>query len=817
MGILRDLRHGFRLLMNSPAFTAAAVIVLALGIGANTAIFSVVSAVLLRPLPFEDPSRLVQIWHTPPQKSFPGVKEFAVSSANYLDWKAQNHAFEQMSIYNSGSPNLTGTGEPESLRGRHVEPTYFSVLRVRPMLGRTFSEEENGAGHDNVVVLSYDFWKTRFAANPAIVGQQVTLDGLAHTIVGVMPPKFGYPNPPQVWLPMSWTDKDRAVRGEHHYGVIARLKPGVDLKQAQAEMDTISNRLAQQYPADDAGWGAIVVPMREELVGEVRPALLILLGAVAFVLLIACANVANLVLAKTLSRRKEIAIRTALGASRGRLLAQILSETVLLAVFGGALGLVVAHFGVGLIVKFLASKLPRAADINLDATVLAFTFLISIVTGLLAGLLPAIRLTGSHFELNDALKQGLGRGGADSGGRRTRNVLVVSEVALSLVLLIGAGLLIRSLWRLRNVNPGFDAHNVLTLDTAVPSKKFTEPAQQIAFFQQILERVRSLPGVESAAATDSIPLTGGSMQPILIEGHPVVAMADQPEVAVRIASTGYMRTMHIPLLRGRDISDSDTASQPGVIVVSESLAKRFWPNEDAIGKRLTLTFSPKPIRQVVGIVSDVKIDGLDVPDPVATLYVPMTQISVPDPAYGTFRAFGLTLVVRAASNPSSIASAVTNAVHQVDSTVPVLNVITMEDLIADSLSQHRFNMLLLAVFAALAVLLAAVGIYSVLSYAVRRRVREIGIRMALGARIQDVLRMILLEGMKPTLLGVVIGLAGAFLLSRVLASLIYGVSATDLPTFATVSLLLVGIGFLASIVPAYRATRVEPVKTLRDE
>jgi predicted permease len=588
----------------------------------------------------------------------------------------------------------------------------------------------------------------------------------------------------------------------------------VDFKQAQAEMKTISARLELQYPEDDKGWGAVALPLRDDLVSDVRPALLVLLGAVAFVLLIACANIANLVLAKTFARKKEIAIRTALGASTSRVLSQVLSETVLLALGGGVLGLVLAHFGIRLIVASLADKLPRSAEIALDSRVLGFTLITSLFTGVVAGLLPALRLI--KTDLNEALKQGLGRTDADSGGQRARSMLVVSEVALSLILLIGAGLMLRSLWQLRAVDPGFDPHHVLTMTVSVPATKFPVPALQVSFFDQVLQRVRALPGVESASVIDNLPLGGGgSHQPIAIEGRPAVPMSEQPEVDVRLISAGYLSAMRIPLLRGRDINDADAAGRPTVVLINASMANRLWPHEDPIGKHLTLSFFPDAVREIVGVVADTKLDSLDESRDTATLYFPLDQVSAPDG--GGWRSFGMSLAVRTTSNPAGAVSAVTNAVHQIDRDAPVLDIQSMDDLINDSLSPQRFNMLLLGAFAGLALLLAAVGIYSVLSYSVRRRVREIGIRMALGAQARDVLRLIVIEGMQPTLIGLAIGLAGALALGRVLANLIYGVKPTDPITFGAVSALLASVGLFASIIPAYRATRVEPMKTLRDE
>jgi putative ABC transport system permease protein len=574
------------------------------------------------------------------------------------------------------------------------------------------------------------------------------------------------------------------------------------------------SRLEQLYPEDDKGWGATIRPLREQLVGDVRPALLVLLGAVAFVLLIACANVANLVLGKILARKKEIAIRSALGASRVAILRQILAETVILSLAGGALGLFLASFGTTLIVKFLADRLPRFTEIALDLPVLAFTVFLALFAGIVAGLLPALRFT--KTDVNEALKQGQSRGSSDSGGSKTRGLLVVSEVALSLVLLIGAGLMVRTLWQLSNIRPGFDPDGVLTMSVSVPANKFATPGAQIAFFERVLQQVRTTPGVESASVIDDLPMgNGGSHQPVAIEGQPVVPMADQPEVDVRLVSPGYLRTMRVPLLRGRDLTDSDVAGRTPTVLISGSMARRFWPNENPLGKHLTLTFYPGTVREIVGVVGDVKLDSLDETRPVATVYWPLDQIFAPPSE--PWRSFGMSLTVRLSVDPMAAVSAVTSAVHQVDPEAPVIDVISMNELISSSLSPQRSNMLLLAAFAGLALVLTAVGIYSVLSYAVRRRVREIGIRMALGASHSDVLRMVVADGMKPILLGVGIGFAVALALGRVVSSLIYGVLPTDPLTFATVALLLVAVGLLATAVPAYRATRVEPIRTLRDD
>jgi len=810
---LQDLRFAIRQFRKSLGFTAVAVITLALGIGANTAIFSVVNGVLLRPLAFKEADRLVRVWHVPPAKSFPGMPTFSVSAANYLDWERQNHVFAGMAIYSFHGFTFTGINKPEQVDACSATYGFFSTLGVQPELGRVFTPQEDQPGQSNVVVLSHRLWQEHFGSNPSVVGQNINLDGQSYLVAGVMPASFQFPEFAQMWTPMAWTDKERAVRGEHHSVVVARLKPGVDLKQAQAEMNTISSRLEQQYPEDDKGWGAIVVPLHDDMVSDVRPALLVLLGAVAFVLLIASVNVANLALARTFSRQKEIAIRTALGASSARVLRQILSESILLALAGGALGLTWAHAGIRLIVAFLADKLPRSVEVGLDGKVLAFTIVVSLAAGILAGVLPALRL--SRGNVSQSLKEGLGRTDADSsGGHRTRSVLVVAEVALSLILLVGAGLMIRSFQSLHAVNPGFDPHNVLTMTPMVARAKFSDAAQQVRFFERVLQKVRALPGVEAAGVIDDVPLdNGGSHQPIAIEGRPLLPMSEQPEVDVRLASPGYMSALRIPVLRGRDINDGDLAGRPAVVLISESMARQFWPGEDAVGKRLTLTFSPSAVREVVGIVGDVKLDGLDQKRPSTVLYYPQAQVS----AGSDWHSFPMVLAVRAASNPAGMVSAVSNAVHDVDREIPLRDIMTMDDMVANSLTQQRFNTLLLGAFAALALLLAAVGIYSVLSYSVKRRVREIGIRLALGARLRDVLRMVVFEGMRPTLIGVLIGAAGALALGRVMSGLIYAVKPTDPLTFLAVAVLLSMIALLASIIPAYRAMKVDPMAALRYE
>jgi len=809
MGLLwKDIRYALRALRKSTGFAIAAVIVLALGIGANTAIFSVVNSVLIRPLPFPDSDRVMTVLHTPPKETFPGVTNFSVSPANFLDWNKDNHVFEGMSAYSVRDIRLTGTNRAEVVTTGRVGSDFFSLLRSQPAIGRAFLPEEDQPGHSNVVILSYAFWRDRFGARSDIIGETLSLDGQSYNIVGVMPLAFTLQSwnvaAAQAWIPLAWTPEERAVRGNHNYSAMARLKPGVSVAQAQAELDTISRRLEKQYPAEDKGWGAVVTPLHESLVGNVRPTLLVLLGAVAFVLLIACANVANLVLSRTLGRRKEIAIRTALGASRVRVLRQMLTETVILSLAGGAIGLFLAQFGVSFIIAFLGRQLPRSTDIAVDVWVLAFTLGISLVTGIIAGLTPGIQF--AKAELNDALKQGLGKTDSDSSGGRTRSALVVAEVALSLVLLVGAGLMIRSLWNLESVDPGFQASHVQTMFIGLPRAQFAQPVQWAAFFDQTLQKVRVLPGVMEAGAIDGLPMRGGSTQTVAIERRPV-AKADEPAVAVRATTPGYFRTMRIHLERGREITEGDAAERQPVAVISASMVRHFWPNEDPLGKRITLLFEPDIKRTIVGVVGDVKLRGVDVATPMDTVYTPFAQSPSP----------GMALVVRTIAPPENLVSAITGAVHEIDREQSVRFVNTMEDIVANSLSGRRFSMFLLSAFAVLAVLLAAVGIYSVLSYSVKRRMREVGIRMALGAKPGDVIRLVVIEGMKPTLLGVAVGLAGALVLGRVVQSLIFGVSSYDPLTLTAVAALLIGAALLACLVPAYRATRVDAIQTLREE
>jgi predicted permease len=809
----QNLKFAARQLLKSPAFATVSILIFALGIGANTAIFSLVHGVLLEPLPFAQPDRLVQLWHTPPQTSFPGVDRFSISAANYLDWQKQNDVFQDMSIYGGGGFELSENGKPQTVRAAVVSHQFFSVLGVQPILGRVFTDQEDQPGKNHEAILTYSLWQQRFGSDRNVLGRTMNLDGTPYAIVGVMPRRMTRPDFAQLWVPMGMTAEEAAVRGEHHFLAIARLKPGITIAQAQAQMNTISQHLEQAYPADDKGWGAKVVSMRDELVGDVRPALLMMLGAVGFVLLIACANVANLIFGRAFARRKEIAIRTALGASRKNVVQLVLIESVLVSLAGGALGLITARVGIQLLLKFFADELPRFADIGLSVPVLLFTVGLSIVTGFLSGLLPALRLT--RGDVNDALKQGLGRFDSDGTSSFTRSTLVTVEVALSLVLLIGAGLMIRSLWNLQAADPGFDERNVLTMNVQVPKHEFSSPAQETAFFTAALDRIRAIPGVEAASAIDDLPLGGGSNQPIAAEGHPVVPMADQPEVSVRVVTPSYFRTMHIPVIEGRDIEASDTAGSTAVVVISKSMAKQFWPDGRAVGRHLKLSFFPDRDRIVVGVVGDVKQNGLDNTTGISTLYWPLAQGS--GSAMGPWRPFGLSIAVRTTVPPAQVSNAVTSAIAQVNAKLAVDNVIALEDFVGQTLTQHSFNMRLLSIFGGLALLLCTIGIYSVLAYFVKRRMREIGLRLAFGAKMRDIARLVILQGMKPTLAGIAIGLGVAIALGRLASSLIYGISARDIGTFACVTILLLLVSFAASLLPALRATRVDPLAVLRDE
>jgi putative ABC transport system permease protein len=802
--LLQDLRYGFRMLLKSPGFTAVAVLTLALGIGANTAIFSVVNAVMLKPLPFHDPDRLMVLSEANPRQ--PHV---SVAYPNYFDWRQQNHVFEEMATFQQMDFNLAGVNEPENIGGSAVSPNLFRTLGVKPILGRDFLPEEELKGTAPVAILSHGLWQRRFGAEPNAVGKTLTLDGKVFTIVGVLPSSFVIYEGADLFTPIGvWRDDRMMERGGHDdTSVVARLKPGVTPAQAQAEMDTIARRLEQQYPATNTGYRVAMSPIRDAFVGDSGPPILVLFAAVGFVLLIACANVANLLLARGSGRGKEIAIRSALGASRLRVVRQLLTEAVVLGLLSGALGLVLGSWGLTALPALVPGDVSQGAPIAIDRWVLAFSAFLSLVTVAVFGLAPALQA--SRADLNETLKESGRSASASRKHHRLRNLLVVSEIAFALVLLIAAGLLIKSFGRLLAVNPGFNPENVLTMSITLRGPKYEKSERVTAFARNSLERIRTLPGVSFAALGTDLPLTDShSRRDITIDGQPLPSIGDFPHPDFHVVSPDYTRAMGLPLLRGRDFTEADNQQAPGAVLISESLARRFWPNGDAVGKRI-LNGHPaanSPWQTIVGVVGDTKQYGLSA----ATrweVYQSYLQHPVPN-----FR-----IVVRSASKPEALTAGIKSELHALDQDVPLSEVTTMQQMVTGSIGTQRITMLLLGLFAALAMMLAAVGIFGVISYSVSQRTQEIGIRMALGAERRDVLRLVVGKGIGLTLIGVGAGLVGALALTRFLSSLLFGVRPTDPMIFSGVSLLLAAVALFASYIPARRATKVDPMVALRYE
>ncbi|MGA9996783.1 MAG: ABC transporter permease [Pyrinomonadaceae bacterium] len=808
--LLRDLRYGVRMLWKSPGFTLIAIFALALGIGANTAIFSLVNALLLRPLPYKEPSRLVMVWENNRPRN---RNQNVISTANFMDWQEQNNAFEQMAEFFDIRFNLTGAGDPEEIPSQAVSTNLFSLLGVEAIKGRNFAPEESQPGKDQVIILSFDLWQRRFGGDPAIVGKTITLNGQGFNVVGVMPAGFKWfvkqgsltGKPAEIWTPITITANSR-IRGGRFASAVARLKPGISFEQAQADMNTVASRLEQQYSDFNTGWGISLVPLQKQFVGDISAALWILLGVVGFVLLIACANVANLLLARAATRQKEMAIRSALGAGRWVIVRQLLTESVLLAGLGGVLGLLLALWSVDLLVSLTPPNLLDLQRVSISTPVLAFTLGVSLLTGIIFGLVPA--LEASHPDLNETLKESGKNVTGSPRSRRLRSMFVVGEVALGVVLLVAAGLMIKSLLRLHAVNPGFNTENLLTMRVLLPNSKYHEDSQRIAFFKQAVGEMEHLPGVRSAGAISYLPFAGpGAATSFEIEGQPKPDAGHRLLTEVSVTDANYFRTMEIPLVSGRIYTEQEATEARQVAVINETMARTYWPNENPIGKRVLVDMvDPIVPTEIVGIVRDTKRESLD------TAVRPMVYWPHPQLAYSS-----MTLVIRTEGDPLSIASAAQREIRVIDKDQPVSDVRTMEQWLADSIARARFSTLLLTLFAAVALVLSAVGLYGVMSYSVAQRTHEIGIRMALGAKTFDVLKLVVRQGMMLALLGVAIGLAASFALTRLMSSLLYEVSATDPATFIAISLLFLIVALLASYIPARRATKVDPMIALRYE
>jgi putative ABC transport system permease protein len=807
--LLKDLQYGLRMLARSPGSTAVAMIALALGIGANSAIFSVVNAVLLRPLPYKDASRLIVIWETKLSK---GILQEKVSPPDYRDWVEQQRVFEKIAALREQPAVLTGGQLPERVETALISPSAFELLGVKAGLGRTFLSEEAEPGRNRVALLSYGFWQRRFGGDSGVLGKKAIVDGNSLTIVGVMPRDFRLlDTPSELWTPYTLDAKELSQRGFRTLRVIGRLKPGVSLEQASAEMRSIAGRIERQYADTNTGYSTKIVALRDQLVGDIGPTLWTLLGAVVFVLLIACANVASLLLARASSRDKEIVLRMALGANPARVLRQLLTESVLLAVAGGLLGLALAAWGIAMLAQFGPANLPRLAEINIDWRVMAFTLTASLATGIIFGLAPALLTV--RTDLNSVLKTS-GRGNTGSRTRALwRNALVTSEIASCVVLLTGAGLLIRSFLQLESVNPGFRPDHVLTMQIALPETSYS--GQKVAlFYHQLVDRLQALAGTQYAGIARNLPLSGADASlNFVVENRPVESAAEQSRAKYRAASADYFAALGIPLLRGRYFDGTDGEKTPAVVIINNTMARRFWPGEDPIGKRMKAGFDGSQWCTIVGIVGDVKHTGLDAATN-AEMYYHYLQIP---PELMGFVEGTMTLVLRTQAEPNSMVGAVRGEVQKLDPDLAVFNVKTMQDLVGGSLAQPRFRTLLLGVFACMALILAATGLYGVIAYAVTQRTNELGVRMALGAQKSDVLKMVVGEGAQLAAVGIGIGLVVAFPLMRIISRLLFGVNAADPLTFAATSSLILLVALAASYLPALKAIKVDPLVALRHE
>ncbi|MGZ8846894.1 MAG: ABC transporter permease [Pyrinomonadaceae bacterium] len=819
--VWQDLRYGARMLIKTPALTAIVILALALGIGANSAIFSVINAVVLRPLPYDHAEQLLFL-----NERSPVLDEMSISYPNFIDWRNQNHVFEKIGVYNRNSYNLTGYGEAERILTAQASADLFSALRVNAMIGRVFTNEEDQPGGARVVVLSYALWQRMFGGQNSILNQNLTLNGRPYTVIGVMPPEYAFPSRVEMWVPVGQlsADPNWKQRGNHPgLYAVGRLKPGATIEQAQADMNNVAANLEKQYPDSNTKNGVRIRPMMEVLVGNtVRDTLWILFGAVAFVLLIACANIANLLLARATSRRKEMAIRAAMGAGRWRIARQLLTESLLLAILGGGIGLVIARLTIKWILYVSPTAIPRSREITLDWRVLAFTLGVSVLTGVLFGLVPALQA--GEVDVHETLKEA-GRG--TSARHWLRSSLVVVEVATTMVLLIGAGLMIRSFYRLQNVNPGFSYEHLTSFTVALPQRKYVTEEQRSAFFNSLLQNIRALPGVQSVAAASGLPLGNNGWQTsFAVDGRPQPPPGQSPLMEACTVTPDYFRAMNIPLLRGRYFTDQDNRAflagrdlskaddgerliaGSNVIIVDEVFARQHWPGEEAVGKRIRFGNDPKaPVLEVIGVVGRVKMESLSNDSNRVQGYFSFSQLP-----FG-----GMTVIIKGNGDPNQLIAAARAQVKAVDPDQPIYNIRTMGEIRGESVAPQRLNLMLLSIFAGIAFVLAIVGIYGVMSYAVTQRTHEIGIRMAIGAQPRDVFRMILGQGMLLTIIGMAAGLLGAFGLTRLMATMLFGIKPTDPVTFGGVALLLTAVALVACYIPGRRATKVDPVNSLRYE
>lgn len=812
--LIKDIRYGLRSLLKRSGFTAVAVLTLALGIGANTAIFTVVNATLLRPLPFKNPDRLVMLWGYLPQLASQGDK-FPTSGGNYLGLIKDAKSFEQLAVARQWSWQLTHAGEPEQIQGARVSANFFEAVGMRPLIGQTFTPQQDETGAAPVAMINYRLWQREFGGDTNVVGKSLTLDGRTVTVVGVMPRDFDFPGganmlpglqfatQTELWVPLAMSEDERKNQGSLNLAMLGRMKEGVSINQAQTEIRAVQASL----PLGTVGYTLNLVPLQSQMVGHLKPMLLVLLGTVVFVLLIACANVGNLLLARASSRQKEMAVRSALGAARWRIIRQLLTESLLLSFTGGLLGFLVAIWTTPLLVSFIPAKVPRIHEVSVDLRVLSFAFAVSVITGVVFGLAPALQA--SRVNLNESLKEAARGMTGSLRQNRLRAFLIVSEVSLAVVLMIGAALLTKSFIRLLEVNPGFNPAQTLTMEVSLPTaapSKYADEAQQAGFYQQFLAQLGRTPGVIAAGAVLSLPLSGAEESTgFFIEGQPRPAQNQIPEADYTIVTPEYFRAQSIPLMKGRAFTDQDNRGVSGVIIVNEALARRHWPNQEVLGKRLTVGFEKDP-REIVGVVGNVKQRSL-MQDARPTMYLPHLQRPTG----------GMTVIVRTSGDPAELAAIARSQAHSIDPTIPVNKVKTMDEVFSASVEQQRFSMLLVALFGGLAVVLAAIGIYGVMGYTVTQRKHEIAVRIALGARTNQVLKLVLQDGLLLASVGVGIGLIAAFALTRLMRSLLFEVKPTDLQTFIAVSVGLIFVALLACIVPALRATRVDPLVALRYE